>query len=1148
MAAPGNGDQSHKAHRTRQAGPKKRVKSSKKKGADDSEDPKNPPKNPKAFGFRSNVKAKKLQSRAMEKEQRKLHVPKIDRNIGDFPPFVIVVHGPPKVGKSLLIKCLVKHYTKHNLPDVRGPVTIVSGKVRRLQFVECPNDMNAMIDCAKFADLALLLVDGSYGFEMETFEFLNIMQVHGFPKVMGVLTHLDQFKDVKKLRKTKQRLKHRFWTEIYDGAKLFYLSGLQHGKYLNREVLNLSRFISVMKFHPLSWRTTHPYVLADRFEDVTHPERLQTDKKCDRNVTVYGYLRGCNLKKGRKVHIAGVGDFDLAGITSLADPCPLPSAAKKKGLRDKEKLFYAPMSGVGDLIYDKDAVYFNINDHLVQFSEGAENGSYAQKGKIDIGVEMVKSLQKVKNPIDEQLQEGQLKLFSGNHDKHEAYAASAEDKASGSDGESDSSDSDKNGVDASDDEKDGEEKMRNNVKEHAEFSDGRIRRKAIFGDDDDASKQLSDEDGDDDDDDDGGEKDDGQLAELSGSDDSEDNEDDEGMTDGAGNDSRWKDSLLERTVSRQNNNLMQIVYGKSTSSLTPGISETQTSSDDEGGDDFFRPKGERTKKLADDVGAANVNNDDCSKSTSILSFKNWQDDKLVESIRDRFVTGDWSKAGERAHESEANNDDDGEDDVFGDFEDVEMGEPDALNLTGDGGAKQKEDDAAIEMRKLKKLALHKETGPKSDHNNAGEGDHYDKLKEEVELRQQMNLIELNDLDEDMRIEIEGFKTGTYVRLEIHGVPYEMVEYFDPHYPILVGGISLAEENVGYMQARIKRHRWHKKVLKTRDPVIVSMGWRRYQTLPVYAIEDSNSRLRMLKYTPEHMHCLAMFYGPLAPPNTGVVAIQNLSNSQASFRITATAVILEFNHAAQIKKKIKLTGYPQKIFKKTAFIKDMFTSDLEIARYEGATIRTASGIRGRVKKAANELIGQKGKDGGIARCTFEDKILMSDIVYLKGWVSVDIPKFFNPLTTALQPRDQIWQGMKTVGQLRSERNLSVPVNKDSQYKNKVFNKVSIPKALEQALPFKTKPKDIAKKRERGGNRIAVVPEPGERRISKLLQQIQLMRHEKEKKRKQKEAEKRKEHEAKKAKEAEISKKRQREERKERYREEGKALKKRRTSQD
>ena len=62
---------------------------------------------------------------------------------------------------------------------------------------------------------ALLLIDASFGFEMEIFEFLNICQVHGFPKIMGVLTHLDLFKDNKSLKKTKKRLKNRFWTEVY---------------------------------------------------------------------------------------------------------------------------------------------------------------------------------------------------------------------------------------------------------------------------------------------------------------------------------------------------------------------------------------------------------------------------------------------------------------------------------------------------------------------------------------------------------------------------------------------------------------------------------------------------------------------------------------------------------------------------------------------------------------------------------------------------------------------------------------------------------------------------------------------------------------------------------------------------------------------
>jgi ribosome biogenesis protein BMS1 len=119
--------------------------------------------------------------------------------------------------------------------------------VMNLKRRECPNDPASMLDCAKIADLVLLCVDAKFGFEMETFEFLNILQTHGFPKVMGVFTHLDQFNSAKNLRKTKKLLKHRFWTEIYEGAKMFYFSGVVNGKYLKNEVKQLTVFVARVK-------------------------------------------------------------------------------------------------------------------------------------------------------------------------------------------------------------------------------------------------------------------------------------------------------------------------------------------------------------------------------------------------------------------------------------------------------------------------------------------------------------------------------------------------------------------------------------------------------------------------------------------------------------------------------------------------------------------------------------------------------------------------------------------------------------------------------------------------------------------------------------------------------------------------------------
>lgn len=141
-----------------------------------------------------------------------------------------------------------------------------------------------------------------------------------------------------------------------------------------------------------------------------------------------------------------------------------------------------------------------------------------------------------------------------------------------------------------------------------------------------------------------------------------------------------------------------------------------------------------------------------------------------------------------------------------------------------------------------------------------------------------------------------------------------------------------------------------------------------------------------------------------------------------FRLCVTGVVVEINTQFRVMKKLKLIGEPYKIMKNTAFIKGMFNSSLEVSKFAGASLKTVSGIRGSVKKAVKE-----GAPDGAFRATFEDKIQKSDIIFLRTWYAVDIPKFCNHIIAYGRTRL-----LKTHAELRKERGIELKVNKDSEY--------------------------------------------------------------------------------------------------------------------
>jgi ribosome biogenesis protein BMS1 len=101
-------------------------------------------------------------------------------------------------------------------------------------------------------------------------------------------------------------------------------------------------------------------------------------------------------------------------------------------------------------------------------------------------------------------------------------------------------------------------------------------------------------------------------------------------------------------------------------------------------------------------------------------------------------------------------------------------------------------------------------------------------------------------DPSLLQDLQGLAPGSYVRVKLRQLPYEFVTNFDPQRvsPLVIGSLDTPnQETLAVIQARVKKHRWHPKILKTRDPIILSVGWRRFQTVALYSVHDHNMRNR-----------------------------------------------------------------------------------------------------------------------------------------------------------------------------------------------------------------------------------------------------------------------------------------------------------------
>ena len=99
-------------------------------------------KNARAFGVAKFGRLHKTAQRTLDRAHRAHHVPLADAAAAAAsfgagsahvpPPALVCIMGPPRSGKTTLLKSLVRHYTRQGgAGELRGPVSVLAGTAKR---------------------------------------------------------------------------------------------------------------------------------------------------------------------------------------------------------------------------------------------------------------------------------------------------------------------------------------------------------------------------------------------------------------------------------------------------------------------------------------------------------------------------------------------------------------------------------------------------------------------------------------------------------------------------------------------------------------------------------------------------------------------------------------------------------------------------------------------------------------------------------------------------------------------------------------------------------------------------------------------------------------------------------------------------------
>ncbi|KXS09926.1 DUF663-domain-containing protein [Gonapodya prolifera JEL478] len=247
-----------------------------------------------------------------------------------------------------------------------------------------------------------------------------------------------------------------------------------------------------------------------------------------------------------------------------------------------------------------------------------------------------------------------------------------------------------------------------------------------------------------------------------------------------------------------------------------------------------------------------------------------------------------------------------------------------------------------------------------------------------------------DVDEQDAVK-NWVQRGTRVTVVLEGVPKSWVATRKPSHPIFLVSLLPHEHKYSLSHAHLVHHADHASSdpIKSKDPLILQVGFRRFTAAPVYSDPGQGSNgvalLRRFMYHGGEGEedtkkggrrgkegVVATWFGPVCWDKTGVLAWKVEMGTDTPF-LVATGTSMPSDVTRIIAKRVVLSGHPYKINKKTVVVRYMFFNPEDVDYFKPVQLRTKYGRSGTIR----ESVGTHGR----MKCLFDGPMNAQDTVIM-----------------------------------------------------------------------------------------------------------------------------------------------------------------------